>query len=261
MVCILGRTFDNGFKKARKRAGLTQSEFCNKFNEFEQNAIKNDSQRSSVTLDTCRNWEQGRKLPRTGTLIELSKFYGVSTDFLLGLSECTSIDNEYIRQKTGLNDSSINVLQSAFKEDKLAVEQYESGVKLGYISSDSQYLTTLETLNIMFEYSMLIHIAESFKNFLNTKYKVPVYYDNQKNKWTYPSSGFTRSDGTKKILDGKESIFPDEYILNLASSEAHPSDYISFYLSDTFLDTVSLKEIEKRLYEIRNLYREKEEQE
>lgn len=243
--------FAKGFHNARKKSGLTQEEFSETF----------EYKGSKIGLDTVKNWEQGRVTPPSDKLIALADFFNVSVDYLLGRSECTSVENEYIRKKTGLNDSSIKVLQSALKDDKIDLEQHKLRIKLGYESPDSQYLTTLETLNIMFEYSMLVHIAKSFKNFLNTKYKVPVYYDNEKNKWIYPDSGFVKLDGTKTILDGKEAIFPDEYMLNLASSETHPSDYISFCLSDTFLDTVSLKEIEGRLYEIRNLYREKKEQE
>lgn len=247
----MGRTSDNGFKKARKRAGLTQPEFCDKFNEFEKNTIKDDSQRSSVTLDTCRNWEQGRKLPRAGTLIELSKFYGVSTDFLLGLSECTSVENEDIRKRIGLDDESIAALETAVKESKIQ-DIYSNDTK--------KTLSVVDTINVMFKHSMLVNVANAFRNFLETKYCVPVQYDSSSNKFIYSDSDFSKLnnknlDDLLKQHDINLSI-PQEYIMHLASSPDKPEDHISFGLSNVFLESVALKQIEQWFYTIKQIYEE-----
>ena len=255
MVCILGRTSDNGFKKARKRAGLTQPEFCDKFNEFEKNTIKDDFQRSSVTLDTCRNWEQGRKLPRAGTLIELSKFYGVSTDFLLGLSECTSVENEDIRKRIGLNDESIQALEMAVKESDLERKMQDT-----YSNNSKEILSVVDTINVMLKHSMLVNVANAFRNFLETKYCVPVQYDSSLNKFIYSDSDFSKlnNENLDDLLKQHDIniSFPQEYIMHLASSPNKPEDHISFGLSNAFLESVALKQIEQWFYTIKQLYKE-----
>lgn len=250
----MGRTLDNGFKKARKRAGLTQPEFCDKFNEFEKNTIKDDSQRSSVTLDTCRNWEQGRKLPRAGTLIELSKFYGVSTDCLLGLSECTSVENEDIRKRIGLDDESIKALEMAVAESEIEKELYNL--------RNNKSLTVSETLNIMFKHGILVDIAKSFRNYLLTEYAVPVQYEPEQGKFTYSDSDFSRLNH-KEINDMCDSFgvdhFPDSYIMHLARDPEHPNDNISFTLSEKFLESVAIQQIESYLQVLKQLYKEETE--
>lgn len=250
----MGRTSDNGFKKARKRAGLTQEEFCNKFNEFEEHAIKDGSQRS-VTLDTCRNWEQGRKLPRAGTLIELSKFYGVSTDFLLGLSECVFVDNEYIREKTGLNDNSISMLETVRKESEIERQIYD-------LRNNNSSLTVTDTLNIMCKYDTLAHIAKGFRNYLLTEYAVPVQYEPEQGKFTYSDSDYSKQNH-KEINAMCEAFgvasFPDHYIMHLARTPEHPEDNIAFTLSKEFLEAAAIQQIESSLQTLKKLYKKETE--
>ena len=85
-------SFDKSFKRLRKQKNLTQESFCPAFKE--KTGI-------SVTVTTVRNWEQGRSIPHLNDLIQLAAFFDVSVDYLLGLSDCTSVDNSYINKKTG----------------------------------------------------------------------------------------------------------------------------------------------------------------
>ena len=59
-------------KALRKRDGITQTEFAKKFN---------------VSAGTIGNWETGAREPDYETLLRISKFFGVSTDYLLGRGE------------------------------------------------------------------------------------------------------------------------------------------------------------------------------
>lgn len=57
-------------KKIRKAMNMTQTEAANALN---------------ISPNTYRNYEQGTREPNNETLIKLAKFYGVTTDYLLGI--------------------------------------------------------------------------------------------------------------------------------------------------------------------------------
>lgn len=75
-----------------------------------------------VTEKTYRSWENGeyRKghiektypQPDLDRLIKMSEIFHCSIDYLLCRSDCTSVDNHYISQKTGLSDSAVNILST-----------------------------------------------------------------------------------------------------------------------------------------------------
>ncbi len=66
-------TFGERLKELRKERGLSQMELCE--------AI-------AVSRQTLSKWENDVVLPDVENLVMLAKYYGVSTDFLLGLSQC-----------------------------------------------------------------------------------------------------------------------------------------------------------------------------
>lgn len=75
-----------------------------------------------VTEKTYRSWENGeyRKghtektypQPDLDRLIKMSEIFHCSIDYLLCRSECTSVENHYISEKTGLSDAAINILST-----------------------------------------------------------------------------------------------------------------------------------------------------
>lgn len=73
-----------------------------------------------VSKKTYRSWEIGeyknneKKYPAMDcdTLIKIASFYNVSTDYILGKSKCTSVENDKISAITGLEDSSIIALRN-----------------------------------------------------------------------------------------------------------------------------------------------------
>lgn len=89
-------------KRERKRHGLTQQDFADKFN---------------VGLATVRNWEQGKTYPEAGTLERLCDFYGCEMDYLFGRLICKTHDMQFIHDYTGLDESTIEVLRDTLKSD------------------------------------------------------------------------------------------------------------------------------------------------
>lgn len=89
-------------KRERKKHGLTQQDFADKFN---------------VGLATVRNWEQGKTYPEAGTLERLCDFYECDMDYLFGRLTCKTHDVQFIHDYTGLDESTIEVLRDSLKPD------------------------------------------------------------------------------------------------------------------------------------------------
>ena len=231
-------SFKESFKKARKLKNLTQESFCTTYKK---------ETGTSIDIKTVRNWEQGRSTPRINDLIQLADFFGVSVDYLLGRSDCTSVDNEQIRKRIGLNDDAIKALETAVKESATEKNFFDS------TQEEQNTLTLIDTLNIMFKYSMLIHIVKSFRNYLTTEYIVPVQYESSQNKFVYSDSDFS------KLNQGNLKEFPQEYFIHLARTPEHPEDNISFLLSEKNLESMFLQQIEEELYTIKQIYKEEKE--
>lgn len=66
--------FDVRLKELRESRNLTQKDLANQLN---------------LTQSTIAYYENGKKLPTTDNLMSIARFFGVSTDFLLGLSKYT----------------------------------------------------------------------------------------------------------------------------------------------------------------------------
>ena len=80
---------------------------CNK-SDWTQGAV---AKKIGVDIKSYRAWEQGKYLPDTVQLIRLAAVFGVSTDYLLGISPYTQVGNAEVMQITGLSEGSINTLR------------------------------------------------------------------------------------------------------------------------------------------------------
>ena len=76
-------------KALRTSHNLTQAELARKL---------------GITRNGVNSWEQGLSIPSTNYIVELSKLFGVSTDYLFGLSEQASIN------VSGLNNEDVALL-------------------------------------------------------------------------------------------------------------------------------------------------------
>lgn len=108
-------------------------------------------------------------------------------------------------------------------------------------------LSLVDIMNFTFKYE-IENILISIRDFFRAKYKIPVFFDKENGKWVCPKSDYEFSRGCYGSTD--------LWWLNLASNENTPYDNSPIGLTDTFFESVALKDIERGLYNLRNLYNE-----
>lgn len=81
-------------KEIRGDFGDTQQDLANKLN---------------VSKFTVQSWEQEKSSPSHELLVKICRLYGVSSDFLLGLSDVDPVFSARREQK--LNDENLNTLR------------------------------------------------------------------------------------------------------------------------------------------------------
>lgn len=83
-------------KEARKKAGYkTQEEFAKAYH---------------ISLQTVRNWEQGKTSPSLEDFIDLCEKLKCDADYLLGKIDERTHTLEYIKNNTGLTEDSVHAL-------------------------------------------------------------------------------------------------------------------------------------------------------
>ncbi len=81
-------------KLLREKMGLTQSQLAKKLN---------------ITRSSVNAWEMGISAPSTQYIVELAKFFNITTDFLLGVS------NKQVIPIDDFNDEQIEVIYSLLR--------------------------------------------------------------------------------------------------------------------------------------------------
>ena len=81
-------------KDLREKNGLTQKELAKKLN---------------ITRSSVNAWEMGISLPSTQNVIELTRLFGVSSDYIL------CIDSKNALDVSGLSESDIQLLYSIIR--------------------------------------------------------------------------------------------------------------------------------------------------
>lgn len=76
--------FPDIIKDLRTQAGLTQSDLAKKL---------------SITRSSVNGWEMGLSAPSIPLIVELSKLFHVTTDYLLGLEKSPSIRTDNLSEK------------------------------------------------------------------------------------------------------------------------------------------------------------------
>lgn len=93
--------FPSRLKILRDKYGYTQSELAKKL---------------SITRASVNAWEMALSVPSTPFLVELSRLFHVTTDYLLGLDDCITIrtDNLTDREITAI----LNIVESFHETHK-----------------------------------------------------------------------------------------------------------------------------------------------
>lgn len=67
--------------------------------------------RLGVTERTVRHWELGTSLADTVALADMSALFGLSTDYLLGMSDFTKPENKFLSEQLGISDKAATTLR------------------------------------------------------------------------------------------------------------------------------------------------------
>lgn len=109
------RSFQDGFKRARKAAGYTQKSFAEEY---------------GCGLETVRTWEQGRHTPSLSEMDKLCKFFDCSFGYLMGETNIKTQDEKkrIACEYTGLSEQSVEMLElaaSRFVVNHLLLQIYD----------------------------------------------------------------------------------------------------------------------------------------
>ncbi|OQB13231.1 MAG: HTH-type transcriptional regulator ImmR [Firmicutes bacterium ADurb.Bin193] len=165
-------------KELRVQKGLTQQKFA---------------EMMSLGITAVNNYENGNRTPSADTVIKMAKFFGVPSDYLLGLSDIKSFDieNMSINKKLGLTQSAINKLK------KINAEGLDFEKK------------SLNTLNLIID---------------NMRFEEFLYYATA---YAFPKSDVSINckksiDLTKaKLLNMQEDDFKEYFLLQLTQNLLH----------------------------------------
>ena len=68
----------------------------------------------NVSRQTITNWQNGATVPDAISICEIAKFFGVTTDYILGLTEIKTLKNLNVREIsdcTGLSEKAVQALK------------------------------------------------------------------------------------------------------------------------------------------------------
>lgn len=126
-------SFKQGFKRARKKTGLTQVAFADKYH---------------FSIPTVKKWEQGTATPEIGTLCTLCDIFHCSMDYLFAVDELPTHELQFIHDETGLS------LQSIEKLKTINAVQPELSRVLSAVIEDGNFEYLLYLLCKRFDYSI-----------------------------------------------------------------------------------------------------------
>lgn len=217
-----------------------------------------------LTVKTYRDYELGKQLPKTDMLIVIADYFNVSTDYILGRSNCRGVDNAYISNELGLNDNAINVLRKWNKYQNDMDNGFEKditvGDKIAHIKSGKQNLIyrpllILNTLLNM-KYYAFEKLLRAIQNLLYSDYTIPVYHTD-KGEVVYINEDYPQTLVNKAVPFTSDmdvikggGTFQDMYLLTLARDTNTTWDNIQIPLTNDFFEGVALKQIDKAIQDI-----------
>lgn len=204
------------------------------------------------TLKTIQQYERACAggVPKSGldfaTVSSLADFFGVSIDYVIGRSDCRSVDNEYIHQKTGLSDASIQNLGNLIQSTYANVTMQEIVHRMtGYIDHSNTYGDAFEMLNVLLSSDHLGDILEGLADYMHTEYQTPVHFEQMDS-----------ARGTLPAWKANKMLSPTPCI-TLARSASTPQHNRNFTITEKWLEGIAVASIETALQEIKKGYKKK----
>lgn len=180
------------------------------------------------------NWEKGTVTkdgikgiaPKLENIIRLADYYNVSVDYLLGRSDFIAPENEYINIETGLTDDAIAELRNIQLLDETSTDN----------------IPLMDLLNFMLKTNYMTNMLEHLRNFISPEYRFPAYRDENGN---YKVSSLS------------------EYALHLASKSENitPWDIHTIMISDQYLDSIEMRNVESTFHFMRRRWNDEHIQE
>ena len=173
--------------------------------------------------------EKGYQEPYIKHLIKLADFFEVSTDYILGFTDCKEVSNHYISEKTGLSEAAIIQLTE--------MKQKEDDNLLRYKPMPS----ALPVINQML--SAPSDDAENFFKALNLylhpEYTIPVRHDSN------APGGYAINDHPKDqtIISNYLSDSAKTYLLHFAKSHSDLSDNVPVEVTNDFIKAAALNQM------------------
>ena len=135
------KAFRERLTQLRKQQSQTIEQACEYIKEKSGTKITRKTYSNWTHLHTDSNGIQKYCAPSIDNLLAIAKAYDVSTDFLLGLSDYTSLERDCIGKETGLSDKAIKHLQRIRTS-----EPHETVSCIDWIMSNSFILDIAERL-------------------------------------------------------------------------------------------------------------------
>ena len=218
---------DTNLAKLRKSRGMTQQEMADELR---------------CTRKTYANYESGKQPPNIKHLLYMADFFKVSTDYILGRSDCTSVPRDQISKYLGLTDSAMDTLcHFLYHEDEYATRDGQSG---------RQLLPVLNELLSAEHRLSAEKLLNGVRDYLHADYCIPVYHDGNSSiqningqnvlapNCIVPDNDYDRIN----LIDGR-----NVYIQHFAKSKDNPNDNIPVCITPALLRSAALKQIVEAL--------------
>lgn len=142
--------------------------------EFNQREV---AEEIGISKQTISFYVNGKRLPDIDTVYKLSKFFQISSDYLLGLSDVHSFDLDVkaIHETIGLSDKAIEKLKGYHK--------YLPGVLIPVLSELIECEAEPDALSLMEKYNAITTISDEERQ------DILDYYEDEANNFPYPETG------------------------------------------------------------------------
>lgn len=134
---------------------------------------------TGINNATLSQWQQGKRKPRLDSVQILAEYFGVSVDWILGLSDTKKIDasvraaSEYTR----LSDRAVEVLNKRPQFKPMTPEEAKEAVKSGNLERSPWTDSEMRLLSKMIEDGSLQKIVHNID-----QYQIQMKYDKEKRK-------------------------------------------------------------------------------
>lgn len=195
-------TVGGKIQNLRKKAKLSRSQLYDlvyKISECDYNAGSDNSKEKTVY-----NWESGKTQLSYETMKAVCQVLKCSADYLLGLEECTNKTSQFINEKTGLSEQSINTL---------------AGLKglLKLFPEDSNIKDKYRIINLIL---MDTHKKQSLSSLLDRLVGFCQFSVNKNYAYTVDTNGITPFQGHKSISGKGISYNPSQAHFRLQDMES-----------------------------------------